>query len=182
MASPRVGLVHARNRARTASRVRATISCTPDHAILRHTPRAVPAPGVEFELPLEAACVLHFESCPYARWEEKFTHYARTTTRLSKIPFLFYVDSIKCCRQHAQVSSEAGPPRLDHSRPADEQPRAAQDTSQLRSFWRKRKQRHYLREADQVLVIGHLALPQETRERLERQRVRRQRTARGTAQ
>ena len=182
MASPRVGLVHARNRARTASRVRATISCTPDHAILRHTTRAVPAPGVEFELPLEAACVLHFESCPYARWEEKFTHYARTTTRLSKIPFLFYVDSIKCCRQHAQVSSEAGPPRLDHSRPADEQSRAAQDTSQLRSFWRKRKQRHYLREADQVLVIGHLALPQETRERLERQRVRRQRTARGTAQ
>ena len=50
----------------------------------------------------------------------------------------------------------------------------------LRVCWRK--QRHYLREADQVLVIGHLALPQETRERLERQRVRRQRTARGTAQ
>ena len=36
--------------------------------------------GVEWEAPLEAACVLHFESCPYTRWEQKFTHYAATTT------------------------------------------------------------------------------------------------------
>jgi len=77
--------------------------------------------GVEWEVPLDAACVLHFESCPYERWEQKFTHYARTTTRLSKIPFHFYVDSIKCCRQHAQ------------------------EPAQLRSFWRKRKRKHYLR-------------------------------------
>jgi len=113
--------------------------------------------GVEWEAPLKAACVLHFESCPYTRWEEKFTHYAATTTsnkNLKAIPFDFYVDSIKCCRQHAQ------------------------DPSRLRSFWRKRKQRHYLREADSLLVVGHIALSQESRERLERQRLRETRTAR----
>ena len=48
--------------------------------------------GVEWEAPLEAACVLHFESCPYTRWEQKFTHYAATTTsnkNLKAIPFDF---------------------------------------------------------------------------------------------
>ena len=71
------------------------------------------ATGVEWEAPLEAACVLHFESCPYSRWEEKFTHYAATTTsnkNLKAIPFDFYVDSIKCCRQHAQAPPPQ-PPR-----------------------------------------------------------------------
>ena len=57
--------------------------------------------------------MLHFESCPYSRWEEKFTHYAATTTsnkNLKAIPFDFYVDSIKCCRQHAQAPPPQ-PPR-----------------------------------------------------------------------
>ena len=42
-------------------------------------------------------------------------------------------------------------------------PRACggQDPSRLRSFWRKRKQRHYLREADQLMTVGHIALSQE---------------------
>ena len=58
--------------------------------------------------------MLHFESCPYTRWEEKFTHYAATTTsnkNLKAIPFDFYVDSIKCCRQHAQAPPQPHPPR-----------------------------------------------------------------------
>ena len=56
--------------------------------------------------------------------------------------------------------------------------RAVQDPSRLRSFWRKRKQRHYLREADSLLVVGHIALSQESRERLERQRLRETRAGR----
>ena len=58
--------------------------------------------------------MLHFESCPYTRWEEKFTHYAATTTsnkNLKAIPFDFYVDSIKCCRQHAQAPPQPHLPR-----------------------------------------------------------------------
>ena len=144
--------------------------------------------------------MLHFESCPYTRWEEKFTHYAATTTsnkNLKAIPFDFYVDSIKCCRQHAQAPPQPHPPRgacvlriaycaLRVAYPAASRTRlpplptsrAVQDPSRLRSFWRKRKQRHYLREADSLLVVGHIALSQESRERLERQRLRETRTAR----
>lgn len=142
--------------------------------------------------------MLHFESCPYTRWEEKFTHYAATTTsnkNLKAIPFDFYVDSIKCCRQHAQAPPPAPAPTrrvrvaccrcvLRILRPPAPAvyplptSRAVQDPSRLRSFWRKRKQRHYLREADSLLVVGHIALSQESRERLERQRLRETRTAR----
>ena len=128
--------------------------------------------GVEWQAPLEAACVLHFESCPYSRWAAKFTHYAATTSRPSKIPFQFYVDSIECCRKHVAVRvralAPAGPPAAGPTGA----PCVAQEPSRLRSFWRKRKMRHYLREAETVLTISHLGLAPEVRERLTRQRRR----------
>ena len=110
--------------------------------------------GLEWELPLDSACVLHFESCPYSRWEAKFTHYARTTSRLSKIPFDFYKDSIRCCREHSQ------------------------EPSKLRSFWRRRKMKHYRREAEMVVTLDHVGLSRERRERLQRQRQRQERPGR----
>mmetsp|Transcript_65827 Transcript_65827/g.109392 ORF Transcript_65827/g.109392 Transcript_65827/m.109392 type:complete len:143 (-) Transcript_65827:201-629(-) len=92
--------------------------------------------GEEWDVPLESACVLHFESCPYSRWRDKFMHYAKLTSRLSSIPFPFYLDSIKFCREHAGEQHEA----------------------KLRTFWRRRKQFFYSGHADKLLVIRHLGL------------------------
>ena len=46
--------------------------------------------------------VLHFESCPYSRWRDKFMHYASLQKKMSTIPFPFYVESIDICRQHGE--------------------------------------------------------------------------------
>ena len=83
-----------------------------------------------------------------------------------------YVDSIECCRKHVAVRvralAPAGPPAAGPTGA----PCVAQEPSRLRSFWRKRKMRHYLREAETVLTISHLGLAPEVRERLTRQRRR----------
>ncbi|KAL1512422.1 hypothetical protein AB1Y20_005678 [Prymnesium parvum] len=102
--------------------------------------------GVEWEAPRELICILHFESCPYSRWHDKFRHYARLTrpTRHTNMPFRFYVDSIAAHRE-AQAAREAG---------------ALEDSidARLRAFWRKRKQRHYLAYSRSFVTIHHYAL------------------------
>lgn len=92
--------------------------------------------GDEWEVPIEQACILHFESCPYSRWRDKFAHYAKLQRRLSKIPFPFYLDSIQCHKQHMGVEAK------------------------LRAFWRRRKLRYYERPqvAPHVQLIEHMGL------------------------
>ena len=95
--------------------------------------------GEEHALPLELGAVLHFESCPYSRWRDKFAHYAAAQRRLSGIPFPFYIDSIRCLREHG--ASE----------------------SRLRSFWRRRKAWSCDDYPGTVRVIEHGALVEPSR-------------------
>ena len=97
--------------------------------------------GEEWEAPPCVAAVLHFESCPYTRWRDKFVHYGKLTSeaKLKTIPFPFYVDSIRYCREHAA------------------------DDARLRAWWRRRKMRYYAPFADQIETIEHLALSKKRR-------------------
>jgi hypothetical protein len=78
--------------------------------------------------------VLHFESCPYTRWRDKFMHYASLQSKMSTIPFKFYLDSIRACRQHGA------------------------DEARLRAFWRRRKRFHYASHPEAVKSVLHLGL------------------------
>mmetsp|Transcript_34551 Transcript_34551/g.72706 ORF Transcript_34551/g.72706 Transcript_34551/m.72706 type:complete len:300 (-) Transcript_34551:500-1399(-) len=89
--------------------------------------------GGEWHVPIEYAVVLHFESCPYSRWRDKFLHYASLQRRFSSIPFLFYLNSIKVC------TTRTG------------------DESALRSFWRRHKRFHYSGRSG-IVTIRHLGL------------------------
>ena len=97
--------------------------------------------GEEWEAPPCVAAVLHFESCPYTRWRDKFVHYGKLTSeaKLKTIPFPFYADSIRYCREHAA------------------------DDARLRAWWRRRKMRYYAPFADQIETIEHLALSKKRR-------------------
>eukprot|EP00966_Prymnesium_polylepis_P226747 5246083-Prymnesium_polylepis.1 len=90
--------------------------------------------------------ILHFESCPYGRWHDKFAHYARLTkpTRHTNMPFAFYVDSIAAHREADFALSTGGS--------------QAEADARLRAFWRERKRRHYLAFAESFYTIEHLAL------------------------
>jgi len=90
--------------------------------------------GDEWGIPHESAMVLHFESCPYSRWRDKFMHYASLQKKISGIPFPFYVDAIHVCRQHGG------------------------DEAKLRAFWRRRKRFHYAAHPDSVKTVLHLGL------------------------
>merc|ERR1719476_154826 len=90
--------------------------------------------GEEWDVPLELACILHFESCPYSRWRDKFLHYSTLQRLFHDIPFPFYVDSIKFCKAHRG------------------------DETKLRAFWRRRKQWYYGSHADDIQMIDHLGL------------------------
>ena len=96
--------------------------------------------GEEWGVPHESAMVLHFESCPYSRWRDKFMHYASLQRKMSTIPFDFYVDSINICRKY----------------PGDEH--------RLRAFWKRRKRFHYASHPDAVKIVLHPGLlpPEET--------------------
>jgi len=46
--------------------------------------------------PFNPLLLVHFESCPFERWERKFYKLAKLTdAELEKIPFPFYRDSIR---------------------------------------------------------------------------------------
>jgi len=90
--------------------------------------------GEEWGIPHECAMVLHFESCPYSRWRDKFMHYASLQSKMSTIPFDFYLDSIRACRQHRG------------------------DEARLRAFWRRRKRFHYAAHHEAIKTVLHLGL------------------------
>jgi hypothetical protein len=98
--------------------------------------------GAEWTPAKEDMCILHFESCPYTRWHDKFGHYARKTkpTRHTNVPFEFYVDSITAFRE-AEMSTDG----------ADEV------AARLRAFWHRRKRRHYSRFAERWDPLAPLA-------------------------
>ena len=88
-------------------------------------------------VPLSDAAVLHFESCPYERWRDKFGHYAKLQCKVATIPFPFYQRSIQACRSAAK--HEDGERRL-------------------RAFWKRAKQDYYARGSKHIAEIPHLAL------------------------
>ena len=102
--------------------------------------------GIEWEPDKEDICILHFESCPYTRWHDKFRHYARMTkpTRHTNMPFEFYVDSISAHREAEHALSTGAT--------------AEETDARLRAFWRKRKRRHYSAFAESFYTIRHLGL------------------------
>ena len=95
--------------------------------------------------PVTKACVLHFESCTYAAWRDKFLRHIQHCDDRKKadIPFAFYRDSITALQNGT------------HGRQDDNE-------GQWRAFYRERKIAHYssLRE-QQRLVLSLRPHPQE---------------------
>ena len=61
--------------------------------------------GRSIDIPLSDAMILHFDSCSFNKWLEKFSRLSVNTTDkdIKKIPFSFYRNSIKllqeCCKR-----------------------------------------------------------------------------------
>jgi len=79
--------------------------------------------------------VVHYESCPFSRWEDKFWELGNTPPeKVSKIPFPFYKDSINTM-QHCRPS-KGGKPAFVALR-TDK--RARCNEASLRKFWENHK-------------------------------------------
>lgn len=85
--------------------------------------------------------VLHYESCPFRRWEDKFWGLAVTTPdEIAEMPFPFYKESIKRM-QHCRSQTVHEPVLLDVPGCQEEQ------LVSLWSRWKTRKN-HHLRDED----------------------------------
>lgn len=84
--------------------------------------------------------VLHFESCPFTRWEDKFWELGNTTlSKVNSIPFKFYRDSIEAmqkCRSATEQKTGAAL-SLAEMRSSRVDPSTAQTCSEdtLKQFW-----------------------------------------------
>lgn len=122
--------------------------------------------GVEWLVPLESAMLMHFESCPYGRWRDKFMHYASLQRKMSDIPFRFYVDSILACRRvvaerrERERRNERSAAGLRSSRRTGvaRKMRLGSGEAALRGFWRRRKLLHYTAHPGAIVTVRHLAL------------------------
>lgn len=73
-----------------------------------------------------AIMVLHYESCPFKRWENKFWELSNTSEeRIAAIPFKFYRESIRISRV-----CHSAPPELRHTQCTDQE---------LKAMWAKWK-------------------------------------------
>eukprot|EP00933_Yihiella_yeosuensis_P004410 TRINITY_DN108778_c0_g1_i1.p1 TRINITY_DN108778_c0_g1~~TRINITY_DN108778_c0_g1_i1.p1 ORF type:complete len:509 (-),score=70.77 TRINITY_DN108778_c0_g1_i1:90-1616(-) len=83
--------------------------------------------------------LIHYESCPFSRWQDKYFHLSNTSpSEVSKIPFIFYRQSIN---------------KMQRCRSADGSPNfnlAGCSERDLRAFWesfKTRKNTHYSSES-----------------------------------
>ena len=64
--------------------------------------------GKSVEVDMKDAVILHFDSCTFKKWFEKFQNLSNISQPvLSKIPFPFYKDSILHIKQCAEVCKRA---------------------------------------------------------------------------
>jgi hypothetical protein len=92
--------------------------------------------GPCYVAPITKACILHFESCTYEAWRDKFLRHIEhcDTIKKKNIPFVFYRDSITCLQD--------GPhERMD------------EDEGQWRAFYRERKIAHYSPLGDEQRLV-----------------------------
>lgn len=80
--------------------------------------------------------ILHYESCTFQRWKEKFAQLSETSDeRISEIPFTFYRDSIRISRFCASA-----PPALRRTQCADDKLKG------LWASWKTEKNSQFRRE------------------------------------
>ena len=86
--------------------------------------------------PVTEACVLHFESCTYEAWRDKFLRHVQhcDASRKNDIPFVFYRDSITCLQDCPRERRE-------------------EDEYQWRAFYRERKIAHYSSLGDEQRLV-----------------------------